>query len=73
MHYRIHAWQLIYGQQLLYESFVIFNISLVVFSRNDTVQHSLGMVVLFILYLEPSIKDSAVQLLKSDHFSNLFL
>ena len=73
MHHRIHSWQwiciYIYGQQLVYGSSLIFKISLVVFSLSDTVQHSLRMVVLFILCnfilcLEPSIKDSEVQLLK---------
>lgn len=47
---------------------MIFKISLVVLNRNDTVQHSLGMVVLFILrnfilWVEPSFKASDVQLL----------
>ena len=32
-----------------YMGSLIFKISLVVFNRNDTVQHSLGMVVLFTL------------------------
>lgn len=74
MHYRIDSWQwmciyYINGQQLLYGGSLIFKILFVVFNRNDTVQHSLGMVVLFILcnfilYVEPSSKASEVQLLK---------
>lgn len=54
-----------------------FTISLAVFIRNDTVQHSLGMVVLFILcnfilYDEPSFEATELQLL-NDYYFKLFL